>query len=228
MTILSACQSAALRLLGQRPTTIFSSSNTFEQELAELATETAIAIAKEHDWQKLTKLHTYHGDASTIAFDLPSDYERMIKDGNLHSILYKTTLFRRVRDLDEWLYLRDVIATGLPGNWIILGGQMQIYPAMAATETARFYYITNQIVSGNKTSFTADDDVFVLPERLITLGLIWRWRSQKRMEYAEDLKNYEIALSEEISRDKGARILTVGVQRWPANVNRPYPGSLGV
>lgn len=228
MTILSACQSAALRLLGQRPTTIFSSSNTFEMELAELATETAIAIAKEHDWQKLTKLNTYSGDASTVEFDLPSDYDRMIKDGNLHSSLFTTALFRRAKDLDEWLYLKDLIATGLPGNWIILGGQMQIFPAMASNETARFYYISSQIVNGGKTAFTSDDDVFQLPERLITLGLIWRWRAQKRMEYAEDMQNYEIALSDEIGRDKGARILVVGNQRWPANVNRPYPGALGV
>jgi hypothetical protein len=230
VTILTACQSAALRLLGKKPTSIFSSTDTFEMELAELANETATTIAKGHDWQALTKLATNTGDGSTVAFDLPTDYDRMTKDGNVHSHLYQTALFRRVKDLDEWIYLNDLLATATPGNWIILGAQMQILPAMASNETARFYYVSNKIVNAAgtpQTSFTADTDAFILPERLITLGLIWRWRSQKRMEYAEDMQNYELALSEEISRDKGARILTSGRQRYPANLNYAYPGRLG-
>lgn len=227
MTVLSCCQSAALRLLGVKPTTIFSSSGTFEMELAELSTETAIAIAKAHDWQKLTKLATLQGDGTTTTFDLPSDYDRMVKGGNVHSHLYTTGLFRAVQDLDEWVFLGDQIATGAPGYWIIVGGQMQFLPALPSNETARFYYVSNQIVSSNQTAFTGDSDAFLLSERLLTLGLIWRWRAQKRMEYSEDMNNFEIALSEEIGRDKGARILAIGKQRLPPNVHTAYPGVLG-
>lgn len=233
MTILSVCQSAALRLSQTKPSSVFSSTAPFDMEMAELSTETAIAIAKAHDWQKLTTLKTYSGDGTTTAFTLPSDYDRMVKDGNVHSSLYKTALFRRVESLDEWIYLSDLLATPTPGNWIILGGEMQILPAMASNETARFYYISNKIATNGgagKAAFSADDDEFVLPSRVLTLGLIWRWRAQKRMEYAEDLQNYEIALSEEISRDKGARILVIGNQRFPASMQAayPYPGTLGV
>lgn len=230
MTVLSACQSAAVRLLSVRPTSIFSSSEKFEMELADLATETAVSIAKAHDWQTLTTLATLTGDGSDTAFDLPSDYDRMINDGNVHSATFSTGIFRRAADLDEWIYLQDNLPTGVPGNWIVLGGQMQILPAMASTETARFYYVSNKIITGEggtKVAFTADQDEFLLPERLLTLGLIWRWRAQKRMEYSEDMQNYEIALSEEIKRDKGARILKIGVQRYPANVRLAYPGTLG-
>lgn len=226
MTVLSACQSAALRLLGSKPSSIFSSSDTFEMELADLATETAVAIAKEHEWQKLKTLATLTGDGTTTAFDLPTDYDRMVKDGNVHSSLYQTAFFARVDSIDDWVMIGDQLATATPGNWIILGGQMQILPAMAAGETARFYYISKYISTG-QSAFTSDSDVFLLPERLLTLGLIWRWRAQKRMEYSEDLRNYEIALSQEISRDRGARILSVGTKRFSGDVSLPYPGSLG-
>lgn len=226
MTVLSAAQSAALRLLGRKPTTIFSSSSTFEMELADLATEAAIAIAKEHEWQKLKTLATLTGDGSTTAFDLPADYDRMVKDGNLHSSRYQTAYFSRVDSLDDWILIGDTLAEPSPGSWIVLGGKMNIKPAMASNETARFYYISRYIASG-KVVFSADADEFILPERLLTLGLIWRWRSQKRMEYAEDLQNYEIALSQEIARDRGARIISVGPQRYSGNVSMPYPGQLG-
>ncbi len=226
MTILSVCQSVATRLNEKRPSSVFSSTVRFDVELADLVTETAVAIAKEHEWQKLKTLATLTGDDTTTAFDLPTDYDRMVKDGNVHSNLYQTAYFARVDSLDDWVLIGDQLATPSPGNWIILGGQMNILPAMVTGETARFYYISKYIATG-KAAFSADSDEFLLPERLLTLGLIWRWRAQKRFEYAEDLKNYEIALEQEIARDRGARILTVGRLRYPANVTMAYPGILG-
>jgi hypothetical protein len=227
MTVLSAASSASVRLLGRKLTALFSSTNTFEMELADLATETAVAIAKEHEWQKLKTLATLTGDGTKTAFDLPSDYDRMVKDGNVHSSRYQTAYFSRVDSLDDWILIGDLLATASPGNWIVIGGQMNIKPAMASNETARFYYISKNITVTGNASFSGDGDEFLLPERLLTLGLIWRWRSQKRLEYAEDLQNYEIALSEEIARDRGARIISVGTQRYSGNVSMPYPGALG-
>jgi hypothetical protein len=61
----------------------------------------------------------------------------------------------------------------------------------------------------------------------LTLSIIWRWRASKRLEYAEDLKNFEIAMSEETARDKGSRILVVGAQRTPYGLRIAYPGQLG-
>lgn len=226
MSVLSAAKSAAIRMSQTVPTSLFSTIDPFSLEMADLANEVAVSIAKGHDWQALTKLATLTGDAVNIAFSLPNDYDRMLIKAKLHSLKFRTATFTPARDLDEWLYLNDFLTTGTPGNWVILGGKMQIFPVMAATETARFYYISNQIVSPAKTAFTADTDAFVLPERLLTLGLIWRWRAMKRTEYSEDLQNFEIALSEEVNRDKGSRVITVGKQRtmgvpmaWPGQIN---------
>jgi hypothetical protein len=234
VTVLSAAQDAGFRLQGVKPSTLFSTSDQFSLELAGLANSVAVDnIAKSYDWRGLTKLCTLTGDGVKIAFDLPTDFERMPMVAEVHSLAWKTAKFRAVQDLDEWLYIQDNLVTGTPGNWIMLGGQMQIFPAMPIGETARFYYISNQVVAlaagqpGTKTGFTLDTDALALPERLLTLGLIWRWRSQKRMEYSEDLANFEIAKSEEITKDKGRRVLTVGRQRATTNASLAYPGRLG-
>ncbi len=234
MTVLSCAQDAGTTLLGVRPSTLFSTTDLFSLELSVLAKAVAVDnIAKSYDWRGLTKLHTLTGNGATTAFDLPSDFDRMPKVAELHSSLFKTAKFRPVQDLDEWLYIQDNLVTGTPGCWIILGGKIQIFPAMPVGETARFYYMSNNIVAisasaaGTKAAFTLETDVLVLPERLLTLGLVWRWRSQKRMEYAEDLTNFEIAKSEEITNDKGRRIITVGRQRVSSGAAFGYPGVLG-
>lgn len=263
MTILSAAQSAGISLLGRRPASLFSDDDVFGLELGNLATEAATDIAEYYDWQKLKLLQEYDGDGSTVAFDLPADYGRMLKDGELHSLNWRGRSFRKVDDENEWIYLQQTTPLGAPGAWIILSGRMQIFPPMPVGERASFYYISKSIIAesadllsdqsdrimvdhagnifvddrGNtliafssflsKSAFTDDNDVFVLPERLLTLSLIWRWRQMKRMEYAEDLTNYEIALEKAAGTDKGARILVVGRQRSRFRDTVPaFPGRI--
>lgn len=211
MTVLSACQSAAIRLTGQRPSAIFSSTGQFEMELGEIATEAAISIMKARDWQALTTLKTQAGDGTTTAFSLPDDYDRMPLGTRIYSSGSQVPLIP-VLDLDQWQEFQITSIVGAPGYWIIVGGQLQILPAMGASDTARYYYVSNNIATG-KTAFSSDSDVFLLSERLLSLAIIWRWRASKGLEYAEHMKNFELAFSEEAGRDKGARILTVGRTR---------------
>lgn len=223
MTVLSACQKAATKLNQARPSTVFGSTDTFALELADLANETAETVMKAHDWRKLTTLSTITGDGTDTSFALPTDYDRMPLKSNVYGSLARLP-FLQARDLDQWLEFDITPVVGAPGYWVILGGEMQIKPAMATTQTAKFYYISNIIVSGSKTAFTADADTFLLPERLITLGIVWRWKAQKGLEYAEHLKNFEIALGEEAGRDKGSRILHMGAARLPDDTSIAYPG----
>jgi len=233
MSVLTAAQSAGMRLIGDKPTSLFSpvGSNTkFANELADLATDVAIDVAKQHDWRSLTKLATITGDGTSLSFDLPDDYDRMPIKAAVHSGSFAQWRFEPARDLDQWLDILTFAGSGLPGWWIILGGQIQLTTgnsvALGFGTVAKYYYISNQIASG-KSAFSADSDAFVLNERLLTLGLIWRWRQQKRQEYGEDMKNYELALEKEIARDKGAQLLTSGVGRLNADVRTAYPGALG-
>jgi hypothetical protein len=226
MTILSACQEAAIELSQTEPTSVFSTTDTFAKELRVQANKSAVAIMKAYDWQALTRRATITGDGSDTSFPLPTDYDRMAAKTNLASSSTNVDLVKAT-DLDQWDYFLNHMSTTTPGYWIILGGELQVLPAPSSGVVHSYYYISNYVVSGSKTAFTADTDTFVLPERLLTLSIIWRWRASKRLEYAEDLQNFEIAMGEETSRDKGSRILIAGQQRVPYNVQTAYPGPLG-
>lgn len=223
MTVLSACQDACPKLNQTAPSSLFSSTAQFSLELRSVANDTAESVAKAYDWQKLKKLNTLTGDGVTTAFDLPADYDRMVLKSNVLTSQFASPL-TPARDVDQWLdfQLRPFIAA--PGIWIILGGQIQILPALATGVLAKFYYVGNKYVSGKtKSAFNTDTDTFDLPEYLIRLGVIWRWRASKRMDYSEDLQNFEIAQSQEIARDKGSRVLTVGRQRLSAASDIAHP-----
>jgi hypothetical protein len=231
MTVLTACREAAVKLNQTVPTSVFTSTDPFAAELALAANEAAEAIMKAKEWQKLKTLATMTGDGSTTSFALPTDYDRMLVKGSVHSVSWQNAAFTKAEDEDDWLYTGDLDLTGTPGKWIILGGRFQILPAMPVGETARFYYISKNVVAlsaadaGSKVAFTLDSDVLVLPEKLLRLGIVWRWRSNKRMEYAEDMQNFEIACSEEMGSDKGSNVITIGRRRLPAETIA-YPGTI--
>lgn len=236
MTLLSCARDAAVKLNRPQPTSLFSTTDPFAAELLLAAKEAAESLLKEeHDWRDLTVLATCQGDASTVIFPLVTvapDYERLIKGAKLHSLRFRNATFRAAQDLDEWLFIKDNLLVGSPGNWVLLNKSVQIFPPMPTNDTARFYYVSNlyalSATGTGQSSFQADTDTFALDETLLRLGIVWRWRSNKRLEYAEDLKNYEVAKSAAMGKDKGNQTITVGRQRvGNGNVGIAYPAMLG-
>lgn len=231
MTVLAACQQAS-KLRGRipAPTTIYATTtDQYAIELSAICNEVAQMMAKVHDWRVLTTLHTLAGTGSATAFSLPSDYDRMPVKSEVFSTDNNAPLCR-APDLDEWLRINLENFTAPSGWWILLGGQMQIVPALASGTSAKFYYISNLIVmpsaGANKVAFTADTDTFRLNERVLGLGAIYKWLQMKGYDYAEEMRDYELALAQEIARDKGSRSIAIGRARIPSDVQIAYPGTL--
>lgn len=232
MSVLSAAQSAMIRLVGKKPTTLFSSTQTMEMEIADLATEVAVDIMGSHDWRALTKLHTLTGDGVETEFDLPSDYDRIVLAQGVTDTNNWLWGYTPAASLQDWMVITSSGFTAVtPGWWIILDGKMQFSPAPPSSSPAKFAYISKNIGHTASTApiaaFTDDGDTFVLEERLLTLGLIWRWKAQKGLEYAEDLANYEKAFSEAAARDKGSQAIRKGSPTRRFGARLAWPWSLG-
>ena len=228
MTVLSAVQDAALYLGLERPEQVYSATDRDALELGQIAREAAAMIADEHDWQTLKRLETITGDGATTAFDLPSDYLRQPKDTQLWSSRLETPL-THVLSHDEWLQLEVQAAEVILNVWTILGGQVQFRPAPETSETVKYYYQSRLLANdgaANIETFTADTDTFRLDERLLKSAIIWMWKSQKGLAYAEDLQRFEDVLSRRIAEDKGAKMLAMGRQRAIRDARVAYPRSV--
>lgn len=201
-------------------------------ELVDLLQEVATDIATAFDWQALSKFKGQAGDGSTTAFDLPTDYDRFPVGGEIRSEVWERGRFSPVTSLDHWQDIKDTLTTGAPGYWILIDRKLNIWPAMSSDEMAKYWYISKNVAVSStgteKAAFTADSDTFKLDERLLTLGLVWRWRAQKRMDYAEDLENYNRALAETGGRQKARNILAMGRSKvgTHSGVNLAFPGTI--
>jgi len=199
-------------------------------EMVQLANEMAQRIAyNTREWQLFRKLATLNGDGVTLAFDLPPDWQRMLKTSEIYSSAQPTLPLTFISDPDEWL-VRELNGFNDPaGSWIIYGNQIHVRPAPPVGVQLKFWYLHKYCITlgtsvggGPSDVFLSDTDVFRLPERILKLGMIWQWKAYKGGAYAEDIANYEDALSTLSGSDKPAPII-VGRQTVSAAMNRSYP-----
>lgn len=231
MTALSACQEAIARLVARRPASVFASEDEICVEIASLANEAATDIAKANDWQALIEYHEITGNGVAVEFPFPDDYDRMVQATEIYDPNNWCWGYQHINDYGQWTLLAAQGFTITPGGWTIRKNKFHFYPAPSSGAVATFPYISNLWATSAggtaKGLFDRDDDLFVLDDRLLTLALIWRWKSMKGMDYQEDIKNSDIALSQAMTRDKGARVIRKGNSFSGFNTHVAWPWSLG-
>lgn len=228
MTVLTALQSAAIRLVGRKPSVFFGSSGTFELELTDLANEVAADIAAYQDWQALVRVGSAGGDGQSV-FDLPADYERMPIGGGVDDLTGTFWGYAAYNDLNAFLGAQARGFGASPGGWIIYGDQLRFSPA--PTTAASFPYITKHWAidtsTAGKDAFTKDTDSFALSERLLTLALVWRWREQKKLDASGDQEAFVKALDEYAAKDGGSRVIRRNARRGFPGTYLAFPYALG-
>lgn len=229
-SILGIIQQVAKRPLGiEPPDALYASTDRTAQELAEVANAALDVINRAHSWRKLLQRATYTGDGSTTDFDLPDDFGHMPDNQQVWSSTAQIP-YLPVHSTDDWLAM-DVRDFN-PGTnaWIIYGGQIHFTPALDSGEVASHYYQSTasvQPASGTaKSTFTLDTDTFRINDELLKKAIIYLWKQDKGLPYAEFQNDYEILKEKLIARDKGATIMRQGRARWPKDASMAFPLSV--
>lgn len=234
MTILQAMQSASLRLVGYRPQVFFNSSGKFEMEIVDLVNEVAKDICEGNDWQSLTKIQSFVGDGVTDAFPYPEDYKRQLINTNIQDLNNWAWNYQHLTDINQFMFIRARGFQIFPGSWTIYDNKFQFTPPPPVGESASFPYISTHYAMGqsgvSKPEFTEDTDSFVINDanRLLTLGLIWRWRENKKLDYTGDQEAFMDLFDKLAARDAGSKIIRKGRKFVGVNTTIAYPWSLGV
>jgi hypothetical protein len=205
------------------PTTVYGTTDPQIRQMSKLLEEECTDLAKRADWEGLTfeVAHTTLAleDQGAIATICTNGY-RKIKN---NTIWDRTTRLPVCGPLDakEWQAMKALVATGPRYRFRIRGGKLLVNPAPPASDSWYFEYVTNKwilAVDGTtyKRRFTADTDTILLPDELPLLGLRWRWKKEKGMDYAEDFRTYEAQVKTAKGDDGGKPTLYMDEQ---------YPGA---
>lgn len=210
------------------PSSLFGSSDPNAPLLIALAQEEGEELSRRHDWQVLKAATAQASLAAELQSALPADFDRLLPDGEL----WNRTLglmYAGPTDDTTWGRIKALNITSGVGHWRLVQGNLVITPATAAGQTLSFPYMSKNFALSNvgvpKSVFTADTDTVLLPERLISLGIIWRWKKDKGFDYAEHMATYEREFERAASRDRGLAPIQVSKARPNSSgIANTYPG----
>lgn len=212
MTLLTVIQKACDAMGLVRPSAVVSSTDQQVRQLYALANEEGEELARSYNWQALRIEQTF----TTVAANaqpgaVPADWDRFINN----------SFFNRTQR-------REIIGPITPQQWqsiqaqpalnrvylafIERGGSFLVTPTPSAGDLVAYEYISNNwALSASSTpqsSFLADTDTTLLSERLMQLGIRWRFLSAKGLDYGEAMKTYEREKETKQARDGASGILT--------------------
>lgn len=147
-------------------------------------------------------------------YAMPADYARMIN----------RTAYDKSRrwalagpaTAQEWEWLQSsYISTGPRIRYRIFGGYIQTWPVIATNDLISFEYMSNgyaiDAISGSaKTSFTADTDTYLWPDRLMQLCVKWRYLNQRGFDATSAFSEFQMIYDIAKATDASAATLSMG------------------
>jgi len=213
MSLLSLVQDAMVLCGFESPSAVYSSSDPTVSQFKTLSQVEGDILSRRYDWRRLKVLDDYTGDGTTTTFSLPTDFDRFVTGFPFFLDESPQLPLEMVTD-DRMLALKVAQTNPTRPVWRLFGNSVEFYPAPETTDVIKFeyrskYWIVEETETTSKARWTADTDVAVIPERLITLGLVWRYKKSKGFEYGEDFRTYELEVTKAGSVDGGRQTIAM-------------------
>ena len=237
MSLISIVQGAALRVNYPAPTVAIGSTDPNVQLMVACAQDAGDEANERVDWQalKIQTPVTFTGDGVTAAWPLPNAFQRLSPSTTFISSLYPTMRMEGPISESSLLRMKAIPMSTYPSAWREVNGEIEFYPVLGAGEIVSYVYagklwITN--VAGAPyavPAWTADSDLSLIPERVIRLGTIWRWKRAKGLDYSQDFDDYEAALDRIGGQESTGMVVPMAddfqpTDTWPGVI---YDGTSG-
>jgi len=210
-----------------------SATNTAALELRDdYLPQCADELVKRHDWASpISKQQTITGSGLTN-YNLNANFKRL-SVGEL--AIYETTTTRRkvipVTSDGDWTYLNDIGTAsgnryyrikGYPGTYTI-----DFYRAPATGDSIVIHYVSNIWMKNSGgaegSAFTQVNDVLLFPRRLTELYMIFQFRKDHGLDFANEESDFERFMATELNRDRGIKKIIFGAKPNRSFTDIPVP-----
>jgi hypothetical protein len=214
MSLLTIIQDTTDRLGIIRPSSVVGSSDPQVRQLLALANQEGKELARRHTWTALINETTFTATATAAQSGaIPSDYDRMIAGS-----FWNRTQDRQVRgpvSAQLWQRLQTGLTTLADDAFRIRGSSLLMTPTPTAGDSMAFEYVSvywcsNADGSTERAAWAADDDVGLLNEELMGLGVVWRFLRAKGFDYSEPFRTYEEQVVRLAAEDGVMETLSMG------------------
>ena len=216
MSLLTIVQNAVDRIgFGATPDTVVGNTDKTAKQMLALVNQEGELLSR-FQWEALVKEYTFPLATGDQDYATPAGFRYMIPDS-----VWSRDSKRPVRTpitSQEWQFYKGwSTVTGLTLRARIRNKELEFDQTITSDDngkTIAYEYVSSYWAetSGGtaKENFTLDADVGILDEELLTLGLIWRFKKAKGLEWQSDYLDYKNHVSQAKARDGGSRSLNLG------------------
>lgn len=213
MTLLTMIQRAAKRIPVTSPSVVIGSTDLIVQELLACANEEGEQLMRRGTWQVLRKQQAYTALAQEVQTGMiPSDFDRFVQE-TFWNRTRKRIMWGPVTP-QEWQNLKAWTATPAMDTFVIRGGDVLITPNPAAGDQLYFEYVSENWCQSSggtpQNEWAADTDTGILDEKLMALGVVWRYRFAKGLKWQTQFQNYDTQVKQALAVDQPQRTVSLG------------------
>ena len=213
-TLLSIINAAQARLNLPITSTVVGNTSQTQKQLLSLANQEGVETADAYAWQKLTEEYTFTTTATEEQTNcvFPDDFGWIVDE----------TFFDRTSTLEvkgpinprEWQALKAIGSSVSEPRFRIRGDAVLFNPVPTAGHTCVFEFVSknwceNSAGSTQYAEWNADTDVPLLNDNVFILGVIWRWKASKELDYSEAYNMWFEARERAAARDGAKRKLSI-------------------
>lgn len=215
MTLLTLVRKAGDRIGLPRPTTVISATDPATRTLMAFANEEGENLAAAHPWQQLRKEGSFTTVAAALqTSSIPADWLRFV-NGTWWNRTTKHPLYGPLTP-DQWQASQAWSSSPIVDSFMVRAGSIYITPTPSAGQSIYYEYISTKWVLSNAsyyTEFQADADTTLVPEKLLILGIVWRFKQSKGLAFEGDLGKYETQLKQAMMDDQPSPVISLGSPR---------------
>lgn len=226
VSALSIVQDLTQRLNIPTPTSVANSTDPAVLQILALCNKEGEWLTNQYDWQALTLEANFvtvaqetQGALATIC-----PYMKNIINDTMWNRDLRRPVFGPM-NAQRWEQLKAMVMQGPWNQFQIRGDNILFIPVPTAGQNVWFQYTTRAWCKSSsgmgQVKFLADDDTLTLRDDLFKLGVEWRWRKAKGLEYAQDFVDYETMLQDAKARDGTKDVINMGDVLYDI-----YPGIL--
>ena len=160
---------------------------------------------------------TTNADGSET-FGLPAEFKRVQRD---QLALYDVDQDRPcipITNTGQWTMLTDTGAAGAIKYYRIQGYDgnftVEIYNAPGTGSEVKLAYISKNWMATSGGTFGSVlanlDDVLLLPNRVVEVGTVWRFRERRGLPYEDKYAEYEALIARLSNDSRGRRVVNFG------------------
>lgn len=200
------------------PTFIVGNDDDTAKQLLALAKKVGTELARDYDWQELSRTATVTTTVAVSSYALEADYERIASD-----TMWDATQFRHMRGHTtrrQWAAITNSQADpALTYYWRLFGNRIHLDPAPQSVFSFNYEYHSKRYCTDNngteQDSWTADTDLPLLPEDLFINGIRYYFSKANNLPYGDAEAEYDGVIASRQGKNTPAEAVNMAASVVP-------------